>query len=907
MSLNYSERALILAPTGRDAIIAERMFEEAELAAASINSVPQLVAQIEAGAGLVLVTEEALHTANLQQLSAALANQPAWSDLPIIVLTARGGIERNPQAGRLQEILGNVSFLERPFHPTTLISMSRTALRSRRRQYEARARIETIRQGEQQLQVALAAGNLGSWSLDVATRELTASVQCKAHYGYQANQPFTYQALLASIHRRDLPLVQRALDETLAGRCDYDVEYRCIWPGGSVHWVLVRGQLDQVSDSGGQRMVGVTLDITKPKQAEAALLRSEDRFRAAVDAVSGVLWTNDAEGRMFGEQPGWAAMTGQSFAEYQGFGWAASVHPDDQQPTIDAWNEAVAARRTFKFEHRVKQASGGWRNYAIRAIPNFEADGSLREWVGVHTDITEQRAAENALRGLAATLEQRVDTATAELRASEARVRALFETSFQYLVQLRPDGAVIDANEAALTGMEAQLGDVVGLPLWDSPWFARSPEVAGQLKAALASVVQGTDFRETFDVEMPTELRSFDFSLRPIYAKSGELAALVAEALDVTERKRAQEELIQTQKMETVGQLTGGVAHDFNNLLTPIVASLDMLHRRVEGDERAQKWAAAGLQSADRAKTLVNRLLAFARRQPLETKPVDVAVLVQNIRDLIERTIGPNIRFRFEARTPLTGAMVDANQLELALLNLCVNARDAMPDGGALTVFVDRRGAKFAGIELADQDYVVLGVQDTGSGMDAETIGRAIEPFYTTKQLGKGTGLGLSMVHGLAGQLGGGLTIASTVGHGTEICMWLPARALDSPAEPASIGNELTKSAGAADILLVEDEDLVRFAAAAILREAGYRVTEAASGEQALGLIDQGYAPDLLVSDQLMPGITGIQLAEQVSARLPATKVLIVTGYADLTEICFPLLSKPFTPVQLTQKVAGLL
>ena len=810
---------------------------------------------------------------------------------------------RNPQAARLQEILGNVSFLERPFHPTTLISLSRTALRSRRRQYEARGNIETIRQAQHELQFALDAGELGAWSIDLQTRELTTSAHCKAQYGYQPAEQFSFEQLLAAIHPADLPSVQAAIEQTLSGQGDYDVAYRCGWRDGSQHWVMVRGQID----SGKTRMAGVSLEITESKQAEAALLRSEDRFRAAVNAVSGVLWTNDAEGRMTGEQPAWGNMTGQTFAQYQQFGWADAVHPDDSGPTIAAWNAAVAERGVFKFEHRVRQADGTWRNYAIRAMPTFEADGALHEWVGVHTDITEQRSAENALRALAATLEQRVDSATADLHSSEAQVRAMFETSFQYFVQLSPAGLVLDANEAALAGMDAQLAQVTGVPLWATPWFAATPAVAQTIEAALPRVKAGAEFRDTLSVELPGGPRTFEFSLRAIAAHSGETAAVVAEALDVTERKRAQDELFQAQKLETIGQLTGGVAHDFNNLLTPIIASLDMLNRKVAGDERAQRWAAAGLQSAERAKTLINRLLAFARRQPLETRPVDVADLVRNIRNLIERSIGPAIRFDFEERTTTSTAQIDPNQLELALLNLCVNAGDAMPDGGTLTVFVDCHPASAAGIELSDQFYVVLGVRDNGAGMDTATIARAVDPFYTTKQVGKGTGLGLSMVHGLTGQLGGGLTIESMVGSGTEICMWLPARK-SAPAlvqtRPPPAATALFK---AADILLVEDEDLVRFSAATILREAGYSVTEATSAEQALELIAAGCVPDLVVTDQLMPGITGTQLAAQVTAAAPATRILIVTGYANLAEICWPLLSKPFSPAELTAKVAAVL
>ena len=245
MGTPVSERGLICAPFGRDAVVAAELLHEAAIAAEPVPSMAALVERIAAGAGFAVITEEALRDADLQALAKVIADQPVWSDFPFVLITEPGaGVEHNPQAERLQKVLGNVSFLERPFRPTTLISLSRAALRARRRQYEARSRLETIRLGQQQYRVALAAGDLGSWSLDVSSGTLATSRRCRAHYGRAADDAFDYPTLIASIHPDDRDYVTAQIAAARNGEADYDVEYRCIWPDGSVHWVMVRGQLD---------------------------------------------------------------------------------------------------------------------------------------------------------------------------------------------------------------------------------------------------------------------------------------------------------------------------------------------------------------------------------------------------------------------------------------------------------------------------------------------------------------------------------------------------------------------------------------------------------------------------------------------------------------------------------------
>jgi CheY-like chemotaxis protein len=369
--------------------------------------------------------------------------------------------------------------------------------------------------------------------------------------------------------------------------------------------------------------------------------------------------------------------------------------------------------------------------------------------------------------------------------------------------------------------------------------------------------------------------------------------------------------------------LTGGVAHDFNNLLMPIIASLDMLQRRKLGGEREQRMIAGGLQSADRAKTLVQRLLAFARRQPLQPVAVDVSAVVGGMVGLIASVSGPQISVAVDLADDLPAAHADANQLEMAILNLSVNARDAMPEGGTLRVSARREwvGGPVAGGHPAPPQhapnqprglkpgcYVRLSIADTGAGMDEATLARAVEPFFSTKGVGKGTGLGLSMAHGLASQLGGALAISSKRGLGTNVELWLPASA-DPVAAASTAPQEEAAPSSAGTVLLVDDEELVRMSTAEMLTDLGYAVKEAGSADEALKAIDSGMPIDLLITDHLMPGMSGVELAHAARALRPNLPVLIVSGFAEADTIAadLPRLTKPFRSADLQASLAGVL
>ena len=374
------------------------------------------------------------------------------------------------------------------------------------------------------------------------------------------------------------------------------------------------------------------------------------------------------------------------------------------------------------------------------------------------------------------------------------------------------------------------------------------------------------------------------------------------------ERETALAQLFEAQKMETIGQLTGGIAHDFNNLLMAVLGSLELLKKRLPDDDaRTSRLIDTAIQGAERGAALTQRLLAFSRRQELRPEAVDVSRLIDGMEDLLVRAIGPGVQIHKSLSTDLPLAQVDGNQLELALLNIAVNARDAMATGGSLTISGTREtiGGIHTYQKLTPGEYVRLSIVDTGAGMDAKTLAKASEPFFTTKGVGKGTGLGLSMVHGLAAQSGGALEISSELGKGTTVDIWLPQATADAfvPAEysaPSPKATPLTTCV----VLVVDDDPLVTTGTVAMLEDLGHTAREAASAAEALKLLETCPRPDLVVTDHAMPGMTGHDLALQLQTRYPGLPVIIATGYADLAECEKPLgflrLSKPFKQAELS-------
>ncbi|ATE66139.1 ATP-binding protein [Rhizorhabdus dicambivorans] len=385
---------------------------------------------------------------------------------------------------------------------------------------------------------------------------------------------------------------------------------------------------------------------------------------------------------------------------------------------------------------------------------------------------------------------------------------------------------------------------------------------------------------------------------------NGALEARVVER--TAQLERTQEMARQSQKMETIGQLTGHVAHDFNNLLTPIMGSLDLILARQTITDGVLRSVNVAMDAAERARLLVQRLLAFARRQPLAPSPVDLRDLILGMRNLLASSLGPRIALSFDVASDLPQAMGDRHQLEMALLNLAVNARDAMPEGGILSILADRGEASSRPETLARGDYVRVIVRDDGTGMDKATLARAVEPFFSTKDMGQGTGLGLSMVDGLVAQLGGTLEIHSTPATGTTVIFWLPV-AREKAATPAPVQPAPEDDAPPGTVLVVDDESRVRTATASMLNALGYDTVEAGSAIEALDQLDDGLDPAIVITDHLMPGMTGAELVLRLREERPGLPVMIISGYqgVDLLAPDVVRVSKPFRRAHLSAGIAA--
>ena len=660
-----SERALVLAPHGRDAAIAVNMLGEAGTIAQACLSLPELIKELDVGAGVVVVTEEALATADLHPLANWIADQQEWSDLPFVLLTGHGGgLERNPAARRYLDVLGNATFIERPFHPTTLISLVRAALRGRQRQYLARARLEALRDGEERLRLATEHADIGFWDVDPINNQLVWPPRVKAMFGISAEVPVSMQDFYAGLHPDD----REATGEAYAAAADptrralYDVEYRTIGKeDGAVRWVAAKGRGVFVGDR-CVRLLGTAIDVT--------------------------------------------------------------------------------ARKTI----------------------------------------------EEKLRDFNDTLERRVED-------------------------------------------------------------------------------------------------------------------------EVAERTKAEEALRQAQKMEAVGQLTGGVAHDFNNLLTIIKSSTDLLRRPGLAEERRRRYVDAISETVDRASKLTGQLLAFARRQPLKREVFDAAGRVRAIADMLNTVVGARIRIETDLGCRECFVETDASQFETALVNMAVNARDAMQEEGTLSIRVRSIASVPAirGKTGPAGNNVAVSIADTGHGIPPEKLSQIFEPFYTTKEIGKGTGLGLSQAYGFAKQSGGNLAVESEVGCGTTFTLYLPEveRPLEVAERLVAADAEAPTKGHGRRVLVVEDNGQVGTFSTQLLHDLGYETTWASNADEALRLIDEAEGFDAVFSDVVMPGMSGVQLGQEIRRRHPGLPVILTSGYshvlAEEGRHGFELLQKPYAAEELSR------
>jgi PAS domain S-box-containing protein len=688
--------------------------------------------------------------------------------------------------------------------------------------------------------------------------------------------------------------------------------------GGTRVWDFYAVPLAPLPD--GRRLkLTAAVDVTERRAAEQAARKQADELSAIYDAAPVGLCVLDRDLRYVRINERMAEINGVPAADHIDR-TVKEIVPDLTDQVLAIFARVLEGERVLGVELSGTTAAqpGVVRTWRENWVPLPGSDGAIVGIAISAEEITEERAAAEALkssearlRELNASLEARVAEAIAERKT----FADIVESAPATIMAVNLDFAILAANAAALAAFERIYGKQpkVGDNLLEL--LADMPERQAQVRRTWGRALRGEEFViiDEFGDESRERI-AYEARFNTLRDRDGTMIGAAQTAYDVTDRARAQRELEaaqgalrQSQKMEAMGQLTGGVAHDFNNLLTPIMGSLDMLQRRGFGGEREQRLIAGAMQSAERAKTLVQRLLAFARRQPLQPVAVDLLELADSMADLIASTSGPRVKVIVDLAAGMPPVMADPNQLEMAILNLAVNSRDAMPDGGQLAI-----SAKPVIVDASDKvpvppgRYVQLVVADTGSGMDEETLARAIEPFFSTKGIGKGTGLGLSMVHGLALQLGGALMLKSRVGLGTSAELWLPA----SSAVVASLGpaEMIIGQQSIGTVLLVDDENTVRMTTAEMLSDSGYAVVEAEHAEDALGKLEAGVAFDILVTDHIMPGMTGTDLAREVQVRRPGTKILIISGYADAGGVApdLPRLTKPFREAELAAALAAL-
>jgi PAS domain S-box-containing protein len=981
------------------------------------------------------------------------------------------------------------------------------------------------RLNEEELRFALESGQLGTWSLDRASSELTTSPTCRKNFGRDPERPFTYDELRAAVHPQDRDRMVSAVRDSLETGCDCDIVYRVITPAGEVRWLGIRARVSHLANGGAVRLAGVSQDITAQRQADrmrVALVALGDALRdlddaaaiahtagrilgetldidragygtvdpveetitierdwnaPGVESLAGTLHFRDyghyVEDLVRGETVAFAdaevdprtranaaaleainaravvnmpvtergrtvalfylnhgaarvwtpaelaflrevaertrasserrraevavrasarrlafldalgrdsaeatdadailALTTRRLGEYLGVSIAAYADMEDDQDAFTIRGDwaapgsasIVGRYRLAAFGARAVRELGAGEPLIIHdnlvELPPEEAatfqaigitaticmplvkEGRLAALMAIHDKAPRVWSAEELalLREVTERSWAHVERvgAVSELRASEARLRVLnAELEQRVIERSRSRGRTWQVSPELLgvAGLDGHLEEVN--PAWRTVLDWPADELLGRDVAQFVhpddAAATGAVYDQLRDPVPPAVLRvdnrcrcrdgSYRWLSWLIVPDDGRL---YLSARDVTEQKEAaqalahaQASLRQSQKMEAVGQLTGGLAHDFNNLLAGISGSLEMMNTRISQGrlDAVERYFMAARGAVKRAAALTHRLLAFSRRQTLDPKPTDVNRLVSGMEELVRRTVGPSIELEVVGAAAVWPTLVDQNQLENALLNLCINARDAMPHGGRLTIetanrWLDERAAQSH--DLAPGQYVSLSVTDTGTGMAPDVIAKAFDPFFTTKPLGEGTGLGLSMVYGFARQSGGQVRVYSELGSGTTMCVYLPRGATDAQAAAVEAPAPNPETTGKGEtVLVVDDEPTIRMLVGEVLADGGYTAIEASDGPAALRILQSSVRIDLLITDVGLPGgLNGRQVADAAREARPGLHVIFITGYAEnaalgggYLERGMSLITKPFEIDTLARKI----
>jgi PAS domain S-box-containing protein len=624
----------------------------------------------------------------------------------------------------------------------------------------------------------------------------------------------------------------------------------------------------------------------------------EMRFRLLIDAVVDyAIYMIDPDGIITSWNSGAKRFKGYEEAEILGEHFSRFYTADDRAAGLPqrALDTAIREGRFEGEGWRVrKDGTNFWSHVVIDPI--IDPNGQLLGFAKITRDLTDRKMAEETLR------------------RSEQQFRMLVQGVTDYAIyMLSPEGRVSNWNQGAQRIKGYLPEEIIGQHF--SVFYTPEDRAAGEPQRALAIAThEGRFENRSWRVRKDGTRFLAHVVVDAIRGETGTLLGFAKITRDVTEAHKAQQDLektrealFQAQKMQAIGQLSGGIAHDFNNLLTVILGNLEIVQKRIGDDPKLTRLLENATQGALRGVSLTQRMLAFARRQELKTEAVDIPQLVQGITGLLRSSLGPNIKIETRFPLELDRVLADTNQLELAILNLATNARDAMPDGGSVIIKAEHEVVlEQAQHALAAGHYVCLSLTDTGAGMDANTLASAKDPFFTTKGLGKGTGLGLSMVHGFIEQLGGRFVLKSEPGQGTTAELWLPVATHADIASPAPV-IEPVSSVPRLSVLVVDDDSLVLTSTVLLLEDLGHRVLSVTSGAQALSLFDQGEVIDLMITDMAMPHMSGAQLAHAVRLLKPDLPIILATGYAERLEgfaAQLPRLPKPFTQLNLLEVIA---
>ena len=758
-------------------------------------------------------------------------------------------------------------------------------MRDRTEEHQAQA---ALKRSEESLRQAQAAGGVGLFAIDVVTNMISGTDEFYKIFGLPPADQVAADVIERLVVEEDRTVIS---DRTRRkdGSAPLDVEYRVRRADTGEERTIARKAEFEFDEAGKPiRLVGIVQDISERRRIQVALEKSEAQFSALAQNMPNQVWTARADGSLdwFNDQV--YAYSGLSRSTLHGDGWTAMVHADDLPGALARWKAALATGETYETEFRLRNKAGEYRWHLARAVPLFDARGSITAWVGTNTEIQAQKSAEEAY--------------------AQDRER-LWTISQDLLLVCDYDGRITAINPSAqrLLGWEQE--EMVGKLVVD---FVH-PDDLELTQAELAKVTTGAT-----TLAFENRYRKQDGSYLLLdWTAVPEGTRIHGVGRDITDQRAIEEALRQSQKMEAVGQLTGGIAHDFNNLLQGITGSLDIVQNRLARGQTDDlgRWLHGAKGSAQRAAALTHRLLAFSRRQPLDPRPVRANPLVTSMEDLLRRTLGERVRLELGLASDLWLTRCDPNQLESAILNLAINARDAMPDGG--TLVIETCNAPIDNLYAAQQrdikpgQYVCICVSDTGVGMTKEVIDRAFEPFFTTKPIGQGTGLGLSMIYGFARQSEGYARIYSELGEGTTIKLYLPRyRGEDEMEETGTTLADVPGSDAGEVVLVVEDEAVVRGLIVEVLGELGYRAMEASDGQRGLELLQSRTRIDLLVTDIGLPGLNGRQMADAARVSRPDLKVLFMTGYAENAALAtgflepgMAMITKPFAMDALANRI----